>query len=274
MNRLCRPAALAALGLGALVAQAHATTLPFSTGFEAGEGYTNGAQLATNANWIGDGQDTTGWLITNGTVGGSGAASGSQWILASGASNTVTKFQWTVAPVTDFTSNAIIAGSADVKIASPASGTINRTSVAGLQMYNAAVNRIGDISLIMDAQNLYGGGANRMFIRLIFGDNSGFLYDLGVSNALNQYINLGLSVNFQANTVTGYVNGVALPDVGTANGYTDFHDFDMYLASSTTSAGTRGRGGFDNYQVSHIPAPGAVALIGIGGLAATRRRRA
>lgn len=274
MFRTCRPAAIAAIGLGALVAPTFAATLPFSTGFEAGEGYANGAQLATNANWIGDGQDTTGWLITNGAVGGSGAASGSQWILASGASNTTTKFQWVVAPVTDFTSNSIIAGSADVKIASPASGTINRTSIAGLQMYDAAVNRIGDISLILDAQNTYGGGANRMLIRLIFGDNTGFLYDLGVNNALNQYLNLGLSVNFQANTVTGYVNGVALPDVGTAGGFTNFHDFDMYLASSTTSAGVRGRGGFDNYQVSHIPTPGTLALLGIGGLAAARRRRA
>jgi len=252
-----------------------ATSLPFSTGFEAAQGYANNSQLAANANWTGDGQDSTGWQVTNSSVGGSGPKSGSQWVLASGATASVTKFQWTVTPVTDFSTYSTIVGSSDVKLVSPSSGTTNRSTLAGIQMYDAAITQIAQLLLIIDAQNLAGLGANRMLLELDFGDNTGFIYDLGVSNALNQYVNLGLSWNAQTDTVTGYFNGAPLPDVGSSGGLTDFHDFDLILGSaSTTSAGTRARGGFDNYSIAQVPTPSTLALVGLGGFAATRRRRA
>lgn len=256
----------------AVASSALATTLPFSTGFEAAEGYTNGTQLATNANWTGDGQDTGGWQVTNSTVGGSAAAAGTQWVLTSGATATTSKFQWTVTPVTDFSTQSIIEGSADVKLVSPTSGTINRTMIAGIQMYDAAVTSIAQLYLIHDAQNLLGGGANKLYVELDFGDDTGVAYDLGVTNGLNTYYNLALSVDFATDTVTGYVDGIALPDTGSTGGASDFHDFDLFLSSTTTAAGTRGRAGFDNYMVRQVPEPASLGLLALGALFVGRRR--
>jgi len=270
MKTIHSAAALAALAFGAV--SANAISL-FSTGFEAAQGYTNNTQLATNANWSGSGQDTSGWLVTNSTVGGSGASAGSQWVLTSGANATTTKFQWTNTPVTDFSVNNIIQGSTDVKLVSPASGSTTRTTFAGIQMYDAAVNLLGQMYLIIDSENLLGAGAGHMFVELDFADNTGHAYDLGVANALNQYVNLSLAADFTAGTLTGYFNGSALPDVGSLNGATDFHDFDLFLGSTSTSGGTRARGGFDNYSISAVPAPASLALLGLGGLVAGRRRR-
>lgn len=275
MDSLCRSAAIAAMGLGALVAQAHATTLPYSTGFEAAQGYTNGSQLATNANWTGDGQDTSGWLVTNSSVGGSGASSGSQWVLASSPTASAARFQWTVTPVTDFSTYSTIKASSDVKLVTPASGTLNRSTLAGIQMYDASISRICQLLLIVDSQNSYGAGAGQMILELGFGDGTGFAYNLGVANALNQYVNLGLEANFQTGVVTGYLNGVALPNTGPIGAHTDFHDFDLIAGSLlSTSGGVRARAGFDNYSIEHVPAPSAMALLGVSGLLAARRRRA
>lgn len=264
MNIALRAGALGAFAFGALSSTAFATSLPFSTGFEANEGYTNGTELVTNSNWNGDGQDTSGWLVTNQSIGGSGPKSGSQWVLTSGATASITKFQWTVTPVTDFSSNPIINGSSDVKLVSPASGTVNRNTAVGVAMYDANIIAICDLVLIIDSENLSGLGAGRMLAELDFGDGTGVAYDLGVANQLNVYVNLGLSVNFTTGTVTGYVNGTALPDVGSTGGATDFHDFDLLLGSaSTTVAGTRARGGFDNYSVSQTPEPATLSMLAL-----------
>lgn len=269
--------AIALAAVAALATNANATLIPFSTGFEAAEGYTSGTQLATYPDWTGDGQDASGWQVTNSTVGGSGASSGTQWVLASGATASTSKFQWTVTPVTDFSTLPAVIGSADVKLASPASGTINRTGIAGLSMFDATVTFIGGISLIIDNQNLLGAVANQAFVELDFGDGTFELYDLGVNNLLNTYINLGLAVDFTTDTVYGFVNGVQLPDTGSAGGATDFHDFDMSLSTSSTAGGTRMRGGFDNYSVAQgtiVPEPMTLTLAIFGGLALLRRRRA
>jgi len=264
----------ASLAVAGMVASSASAGLLFSTGFEAAEGYTSGSQLASNANWSGSGQDTAGWGITNTTVGGSGAKNGSQWILANAPTAAVpTRWQWTNAPVTDFSVNSTVVGSADIKLVSPASGSVTRSTVAGLQMYTAAVDLICQIGVLVDAENTYGLGAGRMVLQLSFGDATGVAYDLGASNVLNTYVNLGLAVNFQTNTVTGYYNGVALPDVGSAGGVSDFHDLDMIVGrSTTTTGGTAARAGFDNYSVSTVPTPGAIALLGVAGLASRRRR--
>lgn len=261
------------VAVGALASIASAATIPFSTGFEASEGYTAGTQLATNPNWTGDGQDTTGWQITANTIGGSGPKSGAQWVLTNGATASASKFQWTVTPVTDFSVNSTIEGSADVKIVQPGSGTITRNTYVGIQMYTAAIDQVASLLFYIDAENLAGLGANRMLLLADYGDASSYVYDLGVSNVINTYVNLKLSANFVTGTVRGYINGNVLPDIGGTGGFTDFHDFDLTLGSSTTTGGTRGRGGFDNYSITAVPAPGSLALVGLAGLVGARRRR-
>jgi hypothetical protein len=274
MKNIHGAAALAALALGAF--SANAQTL-FSTGFEAAEGYTNGTQLSANANWTGDGQDASGWQVTNTTVGGSGAKTGTQWVLASSPTASVpTRYQWTVTPVTDFSVNSTIVAGVDTKLVSPSSGSTNRSTLAGIQMYDAAVELIGALYLIHDTQNAAGGGAGEMLLEFDSGDGTTFnVYDLGVANATNQYVNLSLAANFQTGVLTAFFNGSALPDLGNTGGRTDFHDFDIVDGRiTTTSGGTADRAGFDNYSVVQtVPAPASLALLGLAGGATLRRRR-
>jgi hypothetical protein len=269
-----RSARLSAAAIAALSLNATAATLPFSTSFEATEGYANGSQLSTVADWTGEGQDSSGWLITNQTVGGSAASAGSQWVLVNAPTATVSRFQWTSTPVTDFSVNSTVVGSADVKLVSPATGTVNRSTVAGVQMYDADINLLAQLAIVYDAQNAYGYGVNATVLQFVFGDNTGYTYDLGTTNPFNQYVNLALAIDFTTDTVKGYFNGVEIAETGSAGGATNFHDFDLFTARLlTTTGGTAARAGFDNYNISLIPTPGSIALMGLGGLVVARRRR-
>jgi MYXO-CTERM domain-containing protein len=258
-----------------LVSCAAATPLPFSTGFEASQGYVSGSQIVSNPNWTGDGQDTVGITVTSNTVGGSGAASGSQWLLMSAPTPSVaSRFAWPVTPVTNFSTLPVIVGSADVKLVSPASGVINRTSNASISMWDAAVNRVAGMSLVMDVQHAFGSANNEMYIQFINADGSHTEFDLGVANDLNHYYHLELSANFATGTFTGSVNGVTLPFVGSIGSATDFHDFDIDTDILVAQIGGGwARAGFDNFSIAQVPTPGAAALAGIAGGALVRRRR-
>ncbi|MFT3685410.1 MAG: hypothetical protein QM783_10860 [Phycisphaerales bacterium] len=272
-------AALAAGCVAGVASRARATDLPFSTGFESNQGYASGSQLSTNANWNGDGQDTSGWTVTTSTVNGTAAASGTQWVLASSPTVTTaggsipTRFQWTVTPVTDFTTNPVMVGAADVRLLSPSSGTLNRTTIAGISMYNANIDIIASMYLMMDVENTVGLGANRMYIQFIWGDGSDAIYDLNQTSTLGQYYHLELSANMATGVVRGSVNGQLLPQIGNTGGATDFHDFDMSVEVTTsTVGGQRARAGFDNYSIAQVPAPAAAALAGLAGATLARRR--
>lgn len=259
--------------LCALVASTAMADVLYSTSFEPSEGYTNDTQLGAYPDWTGDGQDATGWLVTDQLVGGSGASTGTQWVLASSPTATTGgRWQWAVTPVTDFSILNEITAAADVKIASRDSGTINKSTLGGLQMYTAAVELIGGIYLMHDAENLYGLGAGRMLLEFVGADpDDGWAYDLGVADALDQYVELGLKVDFATDTVYGYLNGDVLPDTVGAGGATDFHDLDMFAGSAATGTGRRARVGFDNYYVAQTPEPASAVLLILGGLLLRRR---
>jgi hypothetical protein len=275
MNRNLMSAALAVSVVAGLVPCAMGTPLPFSAGFESSQGYASGSQIVSNVNWTGDGQDASGIAITSSTVGGSGAASGSQWILMNAATPSVaSRFAWTVTPVTNFSTQAVMLGSADVKLVSPSSGVINRTSNASISMWDASVNRIAGMSLVMDVQHAYGSADNEMYIQFINADGTTSQFDLGVANDLNHYYHLELSANFATHTFTGSVNGVTLPFVGSIGTATDFHDFDIDTDVLVAQIGGGwSRAGFDNYSIAQVPTPGALVLAGIAGGEVARRRR-
>ena len=274
MNRNVIVSAFAVAAACGLASRAMATPVPFSTGFES-PGYTTGTQLATYPDWTGDGQDTAGWAVTNSTVNGAGAASGTQWVLANSPTfATPTRFQWTVNPVTDFSAGSTMVGSADVRLLSPASGTLNRTTIAGISMYNSNVDIIAAMYLMIDVQDTVGLGANRMYIQMVWGDTTEAIYDLNQTSTLGQYYHLELNANMVTGVVRASVNGLLLPQIGNTGGATDFHDFDMSVEITTaTTGGQRARGGFDNFSISQVPTPSAAALLGVAGGAALRRRR-
>jgi MYXO-CTERM domain-containing protein len=263
---LAAAAGLSSLSLGA--------PLPFSTGFETAQGYANGSQLFANANWTGEGQDSTGWVITNQTIGGLGASSGSQWLLASSPAGTAGRITWPSTPVTDFSTQPLITGTADVRLIAPASGTLSRTTSASVAMYNADATMIASLSLIVDSQNTFGFGANHMLLQFFSFGASRRVYDIGSTPDLTHFYTLSLTADFSAGTYRGSVNGTLLDYVGSLQGATDFHDFDLSVEGRTnTTGGQRARAGFDNFSVVQTPTPGAAALAGVAGSAALRRRR-
>ncbi len=274
MTRYLIAAALAAATSGA----AYAAALPFSTGFES-PGFANGSQLSANADWNGDGQDTSAWAVTNSVVNTLGPSTGTQWVLvtaptASGATRERT--QWVVTPAGDLTAQPLITGSADVRLIAPTSGTLNRTTSASIAMYDSDEFMIASLSLIVDSENLFHFGVNEMVLQFSSLDASQKVYDLSATSDLTHYYSLSLTADFAAGTYRGSVNGVPLDYIGSLQGLTTFRDFDLEVDSRTsTASGQRARAGFDNYSISQTstPEPAAAALFGMAGVAALRRRQ-
>jgi hypothetical protein len=275
-NRV-RLVAAGAVIVGGLAAHSSAAVLVTSD-FEAPT-YTSGTQLAAVAGWNGDGQDATGWTISSTVVGGSGAESGSQYVLVSAPTVAVpARFQWQSAPVTDFSVDSVITGTAGVKLVSPSTGTVNRSTIAGVAVYDAAGNEDAELDVFNDIENVEGNTAASWYIAQFFQDGTGYIYTL-TGAPVNTYFDLSISIDYSTGLVTDSVNGSPLPETDTTTA-TDFHDFDMLTARvSSTTGGTANRGGFDNYSVVNtagVPEPtlglvtgGAFALI-----AARRRRQA
>jgi hypothetical protein len=272
----------AAILAGALVAvglTAHASGATIvSTGFEASETptYTNGAQLATVAGWNGDGQDTTGWTISSSFVGGSAAESGSQYVLVSSpTAATPAHFQWQSQPVTDFSVDSVVTGTAGVKLVSPLTGTVDRSTVAGVAIYDAAGTEDAELDVFNDIQNVEGGTAASWYIAQFFQDGTGYIHTL-TGAPVNTYFDLSISIDYSTGIVTDSVDGTPLPETDTTTA-TDFHDFDMLTArTASTSGGTANRGGFDNYSVVtsvSVPEPTLLGLMGVAAAAMLGRRR-
>jgi len=273
MTRYLIAAALAAATSGA----AYAAALPFATGFESSQGYANGSQLSAKANWSGDGQDSSAWAVTNSTVNGLGASSGSQWVLvtaptASGA--TRQRSQWVVTPASDLTTQAPITGSADVRLIAPSSGTLNRTTSASIAMFDNDEFMIASLSLIVDCENNFHFGVNHTLLQFYSFGVSQKVYDLSATSDLTHYYSLSLTADFAAGTYRGSVNGTPLDYIGSLQGATTFRDFDLGAdARTNTSGGQRARAGFDNYSISQVPEPGAATLFAMAAGAALRRRQ-
>ncbi len=115
---------------------------------------------------------------------------------------------------------------------------------------------------------------------------------LGLAQAKSRLDDTGGYVGFSVDMpglhkwkwATGNVSGASdvLIDDGQWNSYQyDFTAADLGIGNSVRlmledfvgSAGRPGDAFFDNFQISTVPTPGAIALLGMGGLIATRRRR-
>lgn len=115
---------------------------------------------------------------------------------------------------------------------------------------------------------------------------------LGLAQAKSRLDDTGGYVGFSVDMpglhkwkwATGNASGASdvLIDNGQWNSYQyDFTAADLGIGNSVRLmvedfVGSRGRSDdafFDNFQISTVPTPGAIALLGMGGLIATRRRR-
>lgn len=139
------------------------------------------------------------------------------------------------------------------------SGT--RAFTAGLDAYDSSVARIGAVYLTSDGN-----------IGVIDGTGAGGA-TTGLNLALNVYRKLQMVANYGTGSIDFLVDDVLIFTGSFTN--TDFGDADIRgTRGSTGTGGGTVQMRFDDYSIEVIPTPGTLALMGMGGLLAARRRRA
>lgn len=238
---------------GAGVASAQ-TFLYNSNGFEA-PGFTVGA-LVGQQGFVND----VPAAVTAGTIQNTLANGGTQAVRLAGGIGT----NWFY-PSLNYTPAAGEIISVRVDIAR----TLSATSSFGylLDIFGTNGSRVARAGLAAN------GGTIRAIVTTL--NNAGTATNFLASDTVygqNQWVSFDVRLNFATRTFNLIVDGSTvatnLPMVnGTATG---LGDADLQVS---TVAGASDFGYFDNYSVSVIPTPGSAALLGLGGLAALRRRR-
>lgn len=241
---------LAALAVSGVATLANAAVLFDSQGFEA-PFYTTGNLVGQN-----------GWLLDNTppgpfTVQNTFAQSGTQAVRATGGGGTNWTFpdlSYTPAP------GEIVVIHADL------ARTVSATASFGflIDVYSPT-GRIARAGL--------GANAGQIVPLVTTLNATGVPANFLVNNDVyqpSQWVSFDISLNFAAQTFDVAVNGVtaltSLPFVGAGTSLADA-DFQVSTAAGATDVGY-----LDNYSVQTVPTPGALALLGLGGLAARRRR--
>jgi hypothetical protein len=256
----------------------------YTTGFETN---TNGASLLTanGGSWGRDGSGAA--TITNaaGLV-----QSGSQ--AAQLTPGTTTAGTWLYRSETAIANPAataapIVTSSAGLNIASPASGTANRSVFFGLQTYNAAYDLLGGAYVMWNGGgNITGLEANELAIQFEWnGDSVGYSFGAVSSSQLSSigYFDVSIALDYSTGLITfGWGNStLGIPyAIETTQGSfsaTDFLEADIYYQRGSTG-GTLPRLSIDNYSVATaaaVPEAGTWALMlgGLGALGLVARRR-
>ncbi|MBY0261069.1 MAG: hypothetical protein K2Q20_01910 [Phycisphaerales bacterium] len=146
------------------------------------------------------------------------------------------------------------------------------TSTFGVFAFNATGGIIGGVQV---------RGSNGLLFVTLDPDGAGPAafgnYTLGtpaLAVPRGQWINLGVAVNVATNAIAiTSGSSIVFQGVAAPGSAATLSDFDIFSAASATLTDSVY---FDNYSVtseSVVPAPGAFALVGLGGLLAARRRR-
>jgi hypothetical protein len=162
--------------------------------------------------------------------------------------------------------NPIIRASANVAIINQST---TRASTAGLDLYDdTGAFRIGAIRIRDD------GGVD-----FLNGQSTTLVASLGAGSlSTSAYYNLAIEANFNTNTLRYFIGGVEITGFSagfaTFTGSTGFGDADLYVTRNNPTSSTGGDTAFfDDLLIERIPAPGSLALVGIAGVFAGRRRR-
>lgn len=138
----------------------------------------------------------------------------------------------------------------------------NRLSRAGIDIYDASgVNRIAALGIQSDG-----------VLRAIDGVSS--VSDLATGLTLGEWYKLTITVVFSTKKVQFSLNDNLL-GFG-AHDAVDFGDADLWMIgfkpNPDTAPGIGHQAYFDDYSIAAIPAPGTLALVGLGAIAVRRRR--
>lgn len=246
---------LISLGMFAALASSASASILYQTSFESPEfalGNINGQSS---------------WSADAGTIANTagGARTGTQYARMLGSNFTAAstaRWAWD----TSSSLNAAALASAPIVRASvwtQMSGNPGtRSFTAGLDCYDASIARIGLIFIGSDGS-----------VNIIDGNGVSSSSAAGLINPGN-YHKLTIEMNFATQTSKFFVDNI---DTGVIGGFaaTDFADADVRGTRGTGTGGANFEMRFDDYIIENeaIPAPGAFAVLGLGGLVAARRRR-
>jgi|GEM_PF-1988789 len=257
----------AALVAVAAASGASAQTI-YSTSFE---NFANGA-LPGQLGWATSGAGASTLFQVGNTAGL--AATGSKYVRFDSANMNTTvgtsagRWSWIDQPVTGLgaSSSPIIRASINVAMLN---SSATRSTTAGLDLYdNTGASRIGAIRMRDDGSvDFLNGQATTLVASLP-----------AASVPLSTYINLAIEANFATNTLKYFINNVEVTGFSagfaTFTGSTGFGDADLYVTRDNPAGSAGGDSAlFDDLLIQRIPAPGSLALVGLAGVFAGRRRR-
>ncbi|MBY0112768.1 MAG: hypothetical protein K2Y21_08100 [Phycisphaerales bacterium] len=264
MKNLIAAALIAAVG-----ASASAATI-FSSSFEApgfvtgnlnGQGGFLSASTPANLFQVGN---TPGFALT-----------GSQFVFVNTAAQTSSGSNWhyrddSIPTVTG--PNNIIRASVYTAVLNQTTAAVNRQSSGGVDLYDFATGgRIGGIRVRND-------GAVTVL------NSAGSAGTLGAGTVVgNAYNQVAVEADYGLGVVRFYINGIQINTSGLGATWANFNpangfgDADLYTVRANTNTTTNSGGHtvlFDDFSITAIPTPGALAAMGFAGLIAARRRRA
>ncbi len=260
-----RVVAASIVALAALAGSAQATVLYTSGGFEAPT-FTVG-NIDGQGGFVTDPAAHTQHQVV-GVTGAVNPAGGSQMVQL----NAVASTRWSFPDISGLVGTRPVGEdwiTCNFDIYAPAGQT--STATYGVLAYNAAFATVGGVRV---------RASDRAIIVTLDPDGPGAAafgsYTLGLFAPADTWVNLGLAINVSTNALALYsgntilFSGAATAQAGTA---ATISDFDLV---SSSGAATTNVMYVDNYVVGSdnvAPAPGAAALLGLGGLVAARRRR-
>lgn len=240
------------------------------TGFEAPTFVAGGlnGQNSWNAN-------STNWTVVNNAA---LASSGNQYVLSSmSASSTAaaSRFAWVDTPQ----SGLDLAGN-NHQVLAVCDIALDATSLNGARLNTAGIELYADAgNTLIGAIQLRNFNATTLGVAMFNSAGAGTGFTFTPALTFGTYFELAIIADYSTHTLRYFIEGSELIGPGTfsptfAGSIDNFSDADLTSARASSTSTTGGRNArFDNFLVAKIPAPGAMALLGLGGLVAARRRR-
>jgi MYXO-CTERM domain-containing protein len=267
MSRVLSSISASALLVAAGLSGSSMAAVSYSTSFESP--FTTGA-LAGQQGWVTSAAGGSTAMQVASTPGL--ARTGSQYVTYNTNVTLGTQWQWfepqaqTAADLAD-PANSIVRASVWVNVysASAASG-VTRISYAGLDCYDiTGSTRLGFIRV-----------ASNGFVQINNGSASSLQASI-TGFSLNQWNKVTIEFDYAADKIRWYFNDALITPTAGYDTFlgTTFGDADVFGSRSTATGTTTGGHTllWDDYSVQTVPAPGALALLGVAGLVGARRRR-